>query len=172
MALRLQAAATHFAPDWTPPMNLLPFARPVLALSAAFLLLPAWAQAAGTEATRTLKFGDFFQQPIGPRGLDFTEQLRSADGQTVRLVGWMAAQETPSAGYFLLTPRPVRLSEHADGDADDLPAATVLVRLPEALAGQTPPRQEGLIELTGTLAVGRAVESDGRVSWVRLNWQP
>lgn len=153
-------------------MNLLPYARPVLALSAAFLLLPAWAQAAGAEASRTLKFGDFFQQPIGPRGLEFTEQLRSANGQTVRMVGWMVAQETPPAGYFLLTPRPVRLSEHADGEADDLPAATVLVRLPENLAGYNPPHQDGLIELTGTLAVGRAVEPDGRVSWVRLNWQP
>ena len=116
----------------------------------------------------SIKFGDFFRQPIGPRGLEFTDTLRAAQGQTVRLVGWMVAQETPSAGYFLLTPRPVRLSEHADGEADDLPPTTVLVRLPAGNQARALPHQDGLIELLGTLAMGRAVEADGRVSWVQL----
>jgi len=116
----------------------------------------------------SLKFSEFFVQPIGPRGLALTETLRAADGQPVRLVGWMVAQEAPPAGYFLLTQRPVRLSEHADGDADDLPPTAVVVRLPPAQQAVHWPHQAGLVELTGTLSVGREVEADGRISWVRL----
>lgn len=128
--------------------------------------LPAAAQAVSPPLS--LKFADFYQRPVGPLGLEPTPQLREADGRTVRLVGWMVAQEAASPGYFLLTPRPVRMSEHADGDADDLPPTTVLVRLPPPAAGQRVPHQDGLLELVGRLSVGRAVEPDGRVSWVRL----
>ena len=123
--------------------------------------------AAPTEPLR-LKFSDFFVQPIGPAGLVPTPQLQQAQGREVTLVGWMVAQEDAVPGYFLFTARPVRMSEHADGDADDLPGNTVLVRLPASHAAMAAPHQPGLIELTGTLHYGREVEPDGRVSWVQL----
>jgi hypothetical protein len=132
--------------------------------------------ASAAPAPMALRFAEFYQSPVGPQGLVMSEKLKTAAGREVQLRGWMVAQETPPHGYFLLTARPVRLSEHADGEADDLPAATVLVRLPTGGAGSAPasastaswPHQAGLIEMAGTLRVGRSVEPDGRVSWIQL----
>src|SRR5436190_3112155 len=48
-----------------------------------------------------LKFEDFFASPVGPRGLEFTEKVRSLDGKRVRIVGFMVRQEKPSPGVFI-----------------------------------------------------------------------
>jgi hypothetical protein len=141
---------------------------------AAAELPPSKATEAAAPVPITLRFAELYQWPVGPQGLVPTDKLSAAAGHEVQLRGWMVAQEALPRGYFLLTARPVRLSEHADGEADDLPAATVLVRLPPAPPSQTESpvaplaHQPGLIELTGTLRVGRSVEPDGRVSWVQL----
>ncbi|MFG6442151.1 hypothetical protein [Roseateles sp. LKC17W] len=83
------------------------------------LAMPAFAQ------PLTLSFHEFFAQPIGPRGA----VLQAAVGREVRLTGFMVRRERPQAG---LTPRPVNMAEHADGEADDLPATAVTVVLDEA----------------------------------------
>jgi hypothetical protein len=119
-----------------------------------------------------LAFASFFRQPIGPRGLEFNAALRAADGQRVRLVGHIVTQEHAVAGRFLFAPRPVRLSEDADGDADDLPAATVTVVLPERLREHVVAPQPGPIAITGRLHVGRAEDAFGHVSWLRLDLDP
>src|SRR5262245_31299945 len=36
-----------------------------------------------------LKFSDFFKFPIGPLGLEVTEELKDLDGRTVRIMGFM-----------------------------------------------------------------------------------
>ena len=77
-----------------------------------------------------LKFRDFFRLPVGPLGLEFSHLLRALDGQRVSVLGYMVAQEDAPVGRFFLTPIPVRMSEHADGDADDLPPGTVVVIMP------------------------------------------
>jgi hypothetical protein len=115
-----------------------------------------------------LAFREFYQQPQGPRGPQITDTLRRADGQTVRLTGFMVQQEVPQPGRFMLSPRPVQMSEHADGDADDLPLALATVYLDPEQQDWVVPYTRGLIALTGTLEVGRFEEVDGRVSWVRL----
>src|SRR5436305_8502261 len=99
-----------------------------VAAACGFALALAAGAAPALDATE-LKFGQFFRAPVGPRGLEISDTLRGAHGRRVRLVGYMVAQELPSPGRFMLTPRPVRMSEHADGDADDLPPATVTVHL-------------------------------------------
>lgn len=136
----------------------------------------ATATAAATLAAQAapplLKFGSFFAQPVGPRGLEIAESLRAADGREVRLRGYMVSQEQRPAGRFLLTPRPVRMSEHADGEADDLPPSTVTVVLDAAQQDRIVTQQDGLIEVVGRLSVGRREEADGRVSWVRLQLGP
>jgi hypothetical protein len=119
-----------------------------------------------------LRFGDFFAAPIGPRGPQPSAALLAASGQRVQIIGYMVAQELPSPGQFLLTPRPLHMSEHADGDADDLPAATVVVLLPEAERERVPLPTHGLLQLTGRLNVGREEMADGRISWVRLLLEP
>jgi hypothetical protein len=116
-----------------------------------------------------LKFSEFFVSPIGPRGLELTEKLKTLDGKRVRILGYMVAQDDAAPGSFLLTPVPVHLHDHDSALADDLPATTVRVSVPGAPAiGHT--RQ--LLLLTGTLSVGNRPEPDGRVSVVRLTLDP
>jgi len=160
--------------------SLATLAAAVLAVMFATLLAltlaasPAFAGplATSAEAPVELRFADFFRQPVGPRGLEIADGLRAADGRTVRLVGYMVAREDAVAGRFQLTPRPVRMSEHADGDADDLPPATVTVLLDPAQQDRIVAHQAGLVALTGRLQVGRLEGADGRVSWFRLQLDP
>jgi hypothetical protein len=124
--------------------------------------------ASPAEPPPRLAFNRFFTQPIGPQGLSFSPELLARQGQRVRLVGYMVAREQAQTGRFMLTPLPVRMSEHADGEADDLPPATVTVLLPPDAAQWPVPHQDGLIELTGRLDIGRHEDDDGRVTWLRL----
>jgi len=119
-----------------------------------------------------LPFSDFFRLPVGPRGLELSDELRRADGQLVRLVGFMVAREEVTPGRFQIAPRPVRMSEHADGDADDLPPSTVTVLLDPKQSDRVVLYRSGPITLMGRLLVGRAEGTDGRVSWFRLQLDP
>jgi hypothetical protein len=139
------------------------------------LALPGWAQESAPAALPSaplLRFADFFKLPMGSKGAEITPTLLQANGQHVRLTGYMVQQERPVLGHFMLTPRPVRMSEHSDGDADDLPAAWAMVYLDPEQSDFAVPYQRGLLELSGVLSVGRVEEKDGRVSWVRLQLQP
>jgi hypothetical protein len=143
-------------------------AVPALAQDVAATNLPA----ATVPAAPLMRFADFFKLPMGSKGPEMMPALLQADGRTVRLTGYMVQQERPLLGHFMLTPRPVRMSEHSDGDADDLPAAWAMVYLDPEQQDFAVPYQRGLMELTGVLHVGRLEEKDGRVSWVRLQLQP
>ena len=103
--------------------------RTCAALGLSLLLATSSSAQEARDEVLDLKFADFFVQPVGPRGLTLTDALRAADGRRVRLVGYMVSQEQPAAGQFMLTARSVRMSEHADGEATDLPPATVQVML-------------------------------------------
>lgn len=84
----------------------------------------------------------------------------------------MVAQKEAPRGRFFLTPLPIRMSEHSDGDADDLPPATVVVEMP-AKGGALPlPHTAGLLQLTGVQRVGRHELPDDRVVWVPLLLDP
>ena len=115
-----------------------------------------------------LKFGDFFVSPMGPRGPQMTARLLAAHGQRVRITGYMVVDEEQPRGHFFLSPRPISMSEHADGEAHDLPASAVWVWMPPAHRGETVLPTPGLMRLTGTLQVGRHEMDDGRITWVRL----
>lgn len=124
------------------------------------------------SAPLALLFSDFYQQPISPTGPVMTRTLRQADAHVVRIVGYMVKQEIPTLGRFMFALRPVFMSEHADGDADDLPAALVTVYLNPEQKNWIATHRPGLIALTGLLSVGRLEENDGRVSWVRMHLAP
>jgi len=139
----------------------------------ALALSPAWAQAAPEpSAPVSLVMQSFFQLPVGPKGLVISDTLKQSQGQRVRLTGYVVQQEVATLGRFLLTPRPVQMSQHADGEADDLPPATVFVRLDASQQDWVVAHARGLVEVTGTLEVGRLEEIDGRVSWFRLQLDP
>jgi hypothetical protein len=155
------------------------FVRPALVamLLACFVAPAAWAQANAAVADpvaepTVLRFRDFYQSPVGPAGLQMSAALRQAHGQRVRLTGYMVTQEAPLNGHFFLTPLPVSMSSHADGDADDLPPATALVLMPPAEQAQPVLSTPGLLQLTGQLQVGRFEMPDGRIVWVRLLLEP
>ena len=118
-----------------------------------------------------LKFSEFFRQPIGPRGLEFTSKLRSLDGGRIRILGYMVRQVKPVEHCFLLAVRPVAVNEGEYGFADDLPAATLHVFTASNAPAMTP-FTPGPLLLTGKLSVGNRVETDGRVSQVRLFLDP
>lgn len=145
------------------------FCRTLLRACVPALLLCTAAGLAGAQAAPTLRFADFYQQPQGPQGPQMTAALRNADGTTIRLVGYMVQTENPTPGRFMLSPRPVQMSEHADGDADDLPLALATVHLDPEQKDWVVPYTRGLIALTGKLELGRKEEGDGRISWVRLH---
>jgi hypothetical protein len=139
----------------------------VLCLAAANLPISlSFAQPVVTA--QEIRFKDFFRWPVGPLGLEPTEALKLANNRKVQLLGYMVSQEKPPTGQFLLTPLPIRTSEEADGDADDLPANAVAVLLPDSVALRPVPHQRGLMKLTGILKVGRHQLADGRIVWVRL----
>jgi hypothetical protein len=145
--------------------------RIVLATTAALWMGGLQAQSPVPPTVRgasEIRFRDFFRAPVGPAGLEISDTLRRADGSAVRLVGYMVQQERAPAGRFLLTPRPVQMSQHADGEADDLPPAAVAVYLDPSQKDWVVPHVRGLVAVSGVLAVGRHEEQDGRVSWVRL----
>jgi hypothetical protein len=125
-----------------------------------------------SQNSEILAFKSFYKLPVGSQGLEMTDALRSAHGTERKIVGYMVQQERPHLGRFLLSPRPVQMSEHADGEADDLPAALVTVYLDASQSDWAVPYTKGLISLTGTIEVGRLEETDGRVSWVRMRVSP
>lgn len=114
-----------------------------------------------------LKFSEFFRQPIGPRGLEYTAKLRALDGRRIRILGYMVRQATPTEHCFLLANHPITVNEAEYGLCDDLPASAVHV-FTTADAPANTPFTPGPLLLTGTLRVGNRVETDGRVSAVRL----
>lgn len=140
--------------------------------------LPAISQAPSGPASTTLrntqqaasipslKFNELFKMPVGPRGLEPSEKLISLQNKEVRIIGYMAKQETPTPGLFILSPLPVNMGDEDDMYADDMPAHSVFVHLHEtdAVTGYT----SGLINIIGVLDIGNKTETDGRVSYVRI----
>ena len=119
-------------------------------------------------APAELKFRDFFALPIGPVGLTPSARLLSLAGQRVRVVGYMARQEQSAPGIVILAPLPVVLGDEDESFADDLPAATLYVHLPEAERARSVGYTPGLVAFSGVLQLGALNEADGRVSFVRL----
>jgi hypothetical protein len=118
-----------------------------------------------------LKFSEFFRQPVGPRGLEYTEKLQRLNGHRVRVLGYMVEQSQPTPHCLLLAPIPVKLHEDEWGFCEDMPAAVLHVFV-DPSASDVVPFTPGLMLLTGTLSIGNRAESDQRVSTVRLQLDP
>lgn len=121
-----------------------------------------------TSDVLRLELRSFFKLPIGPRGMEVTQDIQNASGQFVRITGYMVKYENPPQGSFLLSPRPVQMSEHADGDANDLPAAVCWVYLDPSQSNLTIPHLPGPITVEGRFKFKREETSDGSVAWFHL----
>ena len=130
------------------------------------------AESTPLAGTTDLKFRDFFALPIGPKGLAPSARLLALAGQRVRIVGYMARQEQPSAGIVIVAPLPVVLGDEDESFSDDLPATTLYVHLADADRERGVPWMPGLLSFTGVLQLGAMSEADGRMSFVRLQLDP
>jgi hypothetical protein len=145
-------------------------AAPILvALAAIAVALTASLASAATEtaddpaAVAELRFRDFFQMPVGPRGLEPSAQLLALDGRTVRIRGYVVRQAERIPGLLILSPLPVELGDADESLSDDLPPAVVFVHFDPSAHDVA-----GLVQVTGTLDLGPRDEADGHVSQVRL----
>ncbi|MEO7917531.1 MAG: hypothetical protein ABIR16_07785 [Dokdonella sp.] len=109
--------------------------------------------------TTDLKFRDLFRLPVGPKGIQASEQLQALDGRRVRMVGFMVRSNEPRHSSFILAPMPVEISDEDEAEADDIPFNSVLVTLPESL-DSTIPNLAGLIRVTGVLRVASVEDTD------------
>ncbi|MDO8249924.1 MAG: hypothetical protein Q7T78_09460 [Rhodoferax sp.] len=145
--------------------------RLLLATTAAFWMGTAQPQVCTTTVARPfseLRFRNFFATPAEESKLEISDTLRQADGQAVRLVGYMVQQRNPTPGRFLLAPRPVLLGEDAHEGADVLPPATVEVKLDPQQQDWAVPHVSGLVTVNGKLSLHPHQESDDQVSSVCL----
>ena len=121
--------------------------------------------------TTDLKFHEIFKLPVGPRGLEPSNKIIGLNGKQVRMVGYMANEEHPTPGLFILSPLPVNMGDEDESFADDLPASAVFVHMGTA-NNNVVPYLPGLIKLTGVLQFGAQQEPDGRISTVRILLDP
>jgi hypothetical protein len=149
----------------------------LIAISASFLGLTfstqVRSQARWSDSqARPLELQAFFKLPIGPKGLEVTQKVLDASGHLVRLTGFMVKNEMPLQGAFMLAPRPIQLSEHADGDANDLPASVCWVYLDNSQKNWLVPHIPGPVTVEGHFTLKRVEAPDGSISWFHLQLAP
>jgi len=149
----------------------------ILAISASFLGLTVSTQVRSQVRTGAMdpiaiEFNSFFKMPMGPRGLEVTDKVTQSSGKLVRLKGFMVNSEVPTRGAFVLAPRPVQLSEHADGDANDLPATVCWIYLDGSQKDWTVPHVPGPITVEGIFTFKRMEAPDGSIAWFHLQLAP
>ena len=101
-----------------------------------------------------------------PDGFRPSATLLSLNGKRVRVSGFMVNQEEPFPGGFTLCEIPVFCDEEGGGDAD-IPAKSVRVVV-RGLAGKPSPYTRQPLSVTGVLSVGRDIDADGHVTFIRL----
>jgi len=101
----------------------------------------------------------------GPKA-ELSAKVRGLAGKRVRMVGFMAHMEEPTAGAFYLVSRPLHCAEDGAGTGDlPLDAMLVIVR---SSAGQEIPFYPGQLSVSGVLEVGHQSDAEGRASFFRL----
>ena len=114
-----------------------------------------------------LAFTNLYVMPIGPRGLEYAESVRTLVGKRVRFDGYMVRQASPIPYAILLSPLPLTLHEKEYGLAEDLPPSSIHVFLRKSSTPFLRPIR-GPLSVEGTLELGPREEGDGRISNVRL----
>jgi hypothetical protein len=120
------------------------------------------------EGVLELKFRELFRMPVGPRGLEPSDALLSANGKRVRLIGFMVREEAGAHDGFLMTSVPVATSDEDEGLADDLPPAMVRI-IYAAPKRHAIPYLPGLLQISGTLHLQSHLDSASqRISAIQL----
>lgn len=118
------------------------------------------------DGVEELGFHEFFQNPVGPRGLEPSARLLSLNGKRVRILGFVAEMERSSKRDIIFAPLPLKPQPEEYGLADEIPATHVLATIPGNPDEQVP-LVAGPLLLTGTLSVGNPAQGS-EFSFVRL----
>ncbi|MEZ0386154.1 MAG: hypothetical protein ACAI34_03735 [Verrucomicrobium sp.] len=114
-----------------------------------------------------LGFKDLYVTPAGPRGLEFTDRVRSLAGQRVRMTGHMVRLYHDDPRIFLFTELPTSHDQREYGLADSLPVSLMHVEM-KVRPGDAPAWLPRKITVYGVLETGPKQEVDGRISHLRL----
>ncbi len=110
-----------------------------------------------------LSFSELYKESI--LGLEFSAKVKSLEGHTVDVVGYMAPPLKVRGNFFVLSREPVSLCPYCNTDAD-WPADILVVYLKKDEIFRQPNRS---IVVTGRLEVGSYTDPDtGFVSLLRL----
>ena len=112
----------------------------------------------------TLAFEELYGS-FGVLGLTFSDKVKTLDGRSVSMRGFMAPPLKAEANFFVLTKVPVSLCPFCSSDAD-WPDDIVVIYLNRA---RTFEQANGLIEVSGTLETGSWTDPEtGFVSLLRI----
>jgi hypothetical protein len=154
-----------YAPSATQalPPSVEPLAKPATEPFAESLVQPDY------SGLPRLSLADLVRRPVGPAGLEFSEHVKSLEGQKVQVTGFMVHTDWADQTTFMLSDYPSNVSEREFGGSDDLPPLQLFVKLP---AGKIAGFQRGVLSLAGTLRLGPADEAYERRSFLRLELDP
>lgn len=145
-----------------------PHTLPTRLAAATLAMLFGAAPVAAVGPATPLAFADFYQRPIGPRGLQPNPRLLALAGARVELSGFVARVHDAPASVAILAAIPVSLDDEDESLADDLPAAVAYLHPSDARVAAAIGACRGAVRVAGQLEVGRQPEADGRASFVRL----
>ncbi|WP_018236924.1 hypothetical protein [Ensifer sp. BR816] len=136
--------------------------RDVLAMMCLSSILPAAKPA--LAAPTQLGFDELYGK-ISPLGLEFSDKVKSLDGQDVEMSGFMAPPLKAEAKFFVLTEIPMSICPFCSTDAD-WPDNIIVIYLDEA---QTFVQPGVRIAVAGKLEVGSWTDQEtGFLSRLRL----
>lgn len=122
------------------------------------------------DGVTDLHFSELFG-PIGDRGLEYSEKVRSLAGKRVRVIGFMVRENERPRGQFRLSGWPIAVETTGLCRVDDTPATVVDVIAPAPAA--TPfAWRPGRITIEGTLEIGALADGSGRNSFIRVQLDP
>lgn len=125
---------------------------------------PVFCRAAQAQAPLKIAFSEMYGS-VSSLGIEFSDKLKNAAGQQVKMIGFMAPPLTPSINFFVLTREPMSICPFCSTDAD-WPSDIVVVKLEEPVTALPFDRP---ISVTGLLELGTAVDAEtGFVSLVRI----
>ncbi|AVA26254.1 hypothetical protein NXC24_PC01828 (plasmid) [Rhizobium sp. NXC24] len=132
----------------------------------AMIGLSPWVMTAGPShaSPSELSIGDLYGK-VSALGLEFSDKVKSLNGQQIQMRGFMAPPLKAEAKFFVLTEIPMSICPFCSTDAD-WPDNIVVIYLSEA---QTFVQPGTLIAVAGTLEVGSWTDPEtGFLSRLRL----
>ena len=122
------------------------------------------------EGVEEISFQEFYQLPVGPRGLEPSAKLLSLNGKRVRILGFMGEMRRADKRNIIFAPMPLEPQPEEYGLCDDIPATHVLVTVP-GNPDETIPYSAAPMLLTGVLSLGTG-SNDSETSFVRMLLTP